>query len=604
MSSIQYLIGIDLGTTNCTLSYAPFSEESSVSPFLIPQVIGANSQSEQPALPSFIYFPLEEEIQGKIAAIEWDKERSYCTGIFARERGSELPNRLIASAKSWLCCSGIDRRAPLLPLESEGLPTKLSPLHACSHLLRHLKEAWNAKMGKAKFEKQQIYVTVPASFDPSARQLVQEAAELADYPEMILLEEPQAAFYAWLENHKESWRQKLKVGDRILVIDIGGGTTDFSLIGVENESGNLSLSRLAVGTHLLLGGDNLDLALAHFARAQIEQEGGQVDDWQMQGLIHSCRQAKELLLQEGGGDSVPITILGRGRRLIGGSITTQLRREDVDRLILDGFFPLISPDQHSPVEKRLGLQQVGLPYAQDPRVSSQLAKFLSMTGESENQSMERFQLPTAVLFNGGTLKSPALRNRLMELLNRWAQQFGKESIKELPGADYDQAVSIGAVCYGRARQGKGMRIRSGTSRSYFVGVEDACPAIPGLEPPLKAVCVAPFGMEEGTEVELDNREFALVVGEQATFRFFSRATSSLSDGSTAAVGSSIGRWKQELTELHPIEVRLEKGEEDGKMIHVKLKSRVTELGMLELFCSAPNGRKWKLEFDIRKESVS
>lgn len=596
----KYIIGIDLGTTNSTMAYASIANDSAhIEQFSIPQITTAGIQSDSLSLPSFHYFPLQEELNSKIAGIEWDKARKYCVGIFARDRGAEAASRMISSAKSWLCHSGIDRHSKLLPIQSEENTEKMSPLEACATLLQHMRESWDEKMPKDPFKKQQILITVPASFDPSARQLVQEAAKIAGYPEIILLEEPQAAFYAWVHDHADSWRKQLSVGDTILVVDIGGGTTDFSLISVDNEQGNLSLKRQAVGSHLLLGGDNIDLSLAYLAKGKLEEQGHEIDDWQLRSLTHACRQAKEKLMGDEAPKSADITIMGRSSKLIGGTLKTKIAREEMDRFIVDGFMPLIGPQDRSPTEKRVGIQQVGLPYAQDARITCQLAKFLSMTGEADSDAMDRFVIPSAVLFNGGTMKSTALRERMISLLNSWAKMLDKPAVKVLPNADLDFAVSRGAVYYGFARSGKAVRIKSGTSRSYFIGVEDAAPAIPGMPTPLKALCVVPFGLEEGSEVDLDQQEFSLVVGEPATFRFFSHATKQLSNGTEPNVGLAIKNWKQELTELPEIETRLEKSDGDGKTIRVRLKSRLTELGVLELWCVAPDGRKWKLEFNAR-----
>lgn len=607
MSGASFIIGIDLGTTNCTMSYTLIQPEDNKQPSLEQIAISQSMAAQMPgnsfSLPSFIYYPLPEELKAKVAELPWNSKNSFTVGTYARDRGAELPNRLIASAKSWLCHPGIDRREKLLPLEAEDENNRMSPLEACAEILRHLREAWNAAMPNAPFDRQIVLVTVPASFDPSARQLVQEAAEKAGYPEVVLMEEPQAAFYAWLYAHADEWRNQLQVGDSILVIDIGGGTTDFSLIGVEEEGGNLQLKRQAVGSHLLLGGDNIDLGLAYLVKQKLEDQGHHLDQWQLQTLVHQCRQAKEKLMGDEPPKSVDITVLGRGSRLIGNTIKSELTQEEAKRLIIDGFIPLVGPDERSPTERRAGIQQIGLPYVQDPRISCQLAKFLSMTGESESGQMDQFVLPTAVLFNGGTLKAPAIRKQLMTLLNDWAKKLKKPAVKELAGADYDYAVSRGAAYYGLARQGHAVRIRGGTSRSYFVGVEEATPAVPGMSPPLRAVCIVPFGMEEGEERNLDNQEFALVLGEQATFRFFSHSTQKLSSGQEPHVGTIIRNWKQELSELHPIETLLDKSESDGKTVRVKLKSKVTELGTLELWCVAPDGRKWKLEFDIRQDKA-
>lgn len=601
----DYIIGIDLGTTNCTVAYAETKvDKPSIKQFAIPQISAASTQAELFSLPSFIYFPLDGEIEAKAAGIEWDKGRRHCVGVFARERGAELPLRVISSAKSWLCHTGIDRREKFLPLNSDEQTIKKSPLEAIAETLLHIKEAWNFKMKEVPFEKQQILITVPASFDPSARQLVEEAAELAGFPEIVLLEEPQAAFYAWLHKHEDVWRNKLKVRDTVLVVDIGGGTTDFSLISVEDASGSLELKRLAVGSHLLLGGDNIDLSLAYLAKSKLEEQGHIIDDWQFQSMIHSCRHAKEQLLGVTPVESVDITVMGRGSKLIRGTIKTAITLKEVETFILDAFLPKIGAEERSKEEKRAGLQQIGLPYAQDGRISCQLAKFLSMTGENAQGDLTKFIVPTAVLFNGGTMKAQALQRRLVEILNDWATSLNKPEVHVLEDADLDFAVSSGAVYYGMAREGLKIRIKSGTSRSYYIGVEEAMPAVPGFSPPLKAVCIVPFGMEEGTEEELLSQEFSLVLGEIATFRFFSHGTPKLSNDIEPVIGTTVKNWKQELTELHPIETYLDKGELDGKMVRVKLKSKITELGVLELWCEGLDGRKWKLEFDIRDKNVS
>ncbi len=598
----KYLIGIDFGTTNCTLAYTlKDQEKDTIQQFNIPQLVAAGSQGAEPVLPSFVYFPLTEELAQKATDLDWVEGRPYILGRYAQERGAELPLQLISSPKSWLCHAGIDRRAPLLPLGEEQLHLKVSPLEACKDILLHLRESWEHTMVEAPFQKQEIYITVPASFDPSARQLILEAAELANYPEVILLEEPQAAFYAWLDLAGEDWRKGLKVGDHLLVIDIGGGTTDFSLITIDEEGGNLQLNRTAVGAHLLLGGDNLDLSLAHLAKSKFEEQGHEIDDWQMQAIVQAARQAKEKFFGDKPPESSDITIVGRGSRLIANTLKIELTREEVFRFILDGFFPEVSPTEQSKAEKHIGIKQIGLPYVQDPRITCQLARFLSQMGEENVGNTDRFIIPKAVLFNGGTTKSVAIRERLIAQLNLWAKEFEHPSVVELSKADYDFGVSRGAVYYGLARAGKAVRIKSGIGRSYFIGVEDAAPAVPGMETPMRAICVAPFGMEEGSEQTLEGQQFALVLGEQASFRFFSYPTEKFSDGSQPVMGTVVRRWKQLLTELHSIDVRLDKRPEDSKTVQVKLKSKVTELGVLELWCVANDGRKWKLEFDIRKE---
>lgn len=540
---MEPIVGIDLGTTNSTLAYAT---SSTIEQLPIPQMISREMEGEKFSLPSFYFFPLEEG--------------EPCVGWYAKERGAELPDRVISSAKSWLCHDLIDRRSPFLPLGE--LEQKRSPVDVCTAFLQHLKQALPLRPGT-------VLVTVPASFDPGARQLVQEATESAGFSEVILMEEPLAAFYAWLSAHEKEWRNLLKVGDTVLVVDCGGGTTDFSLIEVEDLDGELSLKRKAVGDHLLLGGDNIDLALAHLAQSKL---GDELDEWQFQSLVHASRNAKEKLLGRTPPESFDLTIQGRGSSVIGGSFQITLKREEVEKLLVDGFFPHVPLNVEIVEEKRSGISKVGLPFARDPRISAQLANFLA-TSET---------LPTAVLFNGGTMKAVAFQERILTLLSDWRG----EKVRNLPDADLDYAVSRGAVYYGWIRANNGLRVRAGTSRSYFIGVEGAAPAIPGVPPPMKYVRLVPFGMEEGSEVTLEEQRFSLRLEEKAFFRFFSQNNPQ----------------DEKLAELHPIEALLESQGEEGTTVMVKLTAKVTELGILELWCVAEDGRKWKLEFGgIRDE---
>ena len=595
-TSGSFIVGIDLGTTHCTLSYHSLEEKGAsgspeeITTLAIPQRLTAALEGASETLPSVAYFPLEEERE------QLGGEASYVLGGYARERGEEVPHRCVSSAKSWLCHSGVDRRSKLLPSQEHAW---MSPVEACTALLQYLRDVWNVTQPSHLLSDQQVLITVPASFDPSARQLVQEAAEGAGLGHAVLLEEPQAAFYAWLHKHPDEWRSLLKAGDSVLVIDIGGGTTDFSLIDVHDENGALALERRAVGAHLLLGGDNLDLALAYLCRHKLEEQGHDIDEWQMVALTHQCRKAKEEFLSEQAPTTKELTIQGRGTRLIGGSLSATLNREEALHVLIEGFCPFVGPSQQASSEQRLGIQQMGLPYAQDPRISSQLAHFLALKGETQETSLDNFVLPTKVLFNGGTVKASALRQRLMELLKNWAEELQQSVPEELPHPEFDLAVSRGAVYYGLVRNGTGIRIRSGTSRTFFIGVEQALPAVPGVPAPLEAVCVAPFGMEEGSEQTLTERKFALTLGQKATFRFFSRTAPTLADGTEVSLGSTVKRWRQELTELHPIEAILDAGTEGSRHLPVTLQAKVTELGVLELWCVSDEGERWKLEFDLR-----
>ncbi|MGL4424062.1 MAG: Hsp70 family protein, partial [Gemmataceae bacterium] len=477
-----------------------------------------------PLLPSFLYLPGPGEQPAGAMKLPWNagsEDPDYCVGEFARIFGSQVPTRLVVSAKSWLCHTGIDRKSACLPFRAPETGRKVSPLEASTRYLKHLAEAWNQAMARDvathRLEAQEIVLTVPASFDASARDLTVEAARAAGFEHLTLLEEPQAAFYSWLDTLGEKWRQEVRVGDMILVADVGGGTSDFSLIEVQEERGNLALSRLAVGDHLLLGGDNMDLALAHTAAAVLAKNGNKLDPNQMLQLTYGCRAAKELILSDITKQSAPVTVLGKGRSVVGGSIKHDLPRADVERVLLDGFFPECAVDAEPARSRSMGLQELGLPYVADAGVTKHLAQFLARQAAATER--KGALLPTAVLFNGGVFKAPALRERFLNVLAGWAKSTKSEPARSLAGADLDQAVAKGAAYYGLVRRGKGIRIRGGTARAYYIGVETAAPAVPGLPPQLRAVCVAPFGMEEGTETDIPGAEFGLVVGEEAEFRF-------------------------------------------------------------------------------------
>jgi molecular chaperone DnaK (HSP70) len=548
------IIGIDLGTTNCALA---FTREDSVDVFPIPQLVNPGEVREEPLLPSFLFLEGDPPI----------------VGVLAQKRGLENAGRLVSSAKSWLSHAGVDRTAAILPPNAPDGVLKISPVDASRRYLAHLRDAWNTKTPDASFDAHQVLVTVPASFDAVARDLTLKAAEEAGYRNVILLEEPQAAFYAWLERHPD-WRDRVGVGDLILVVDIGGGTTDFTLIAVREQDGGLALERIAVGDHILLGGDNIDIALAH----RVAQELPKLDAIQFHALWQQCRAAKERLLAEGqSAKEAPITILGRGTGVVGGTIKTKLKRADIDRILLDGFLPVVAMDE-VPQRRRAGLAEIGLPYAADAAITRHLADFLRRQGAT----------PTHVLFNGGVLRANLIRKRILEVLNGWLAQ----PVKALVGEDLMHAVARGAAYYGLARQGKGVRIRGGVPRSYYVGIETATPAVPGMAAPLKALTVAPFGMEEGTGHKFPNRVFALTVGEPAHFRFFQ--SSIRKDDPPGSMLDEIG---PELEELSPVEVSLPGNA--GEAVPVSLEALVTETGMLELWCVSRDGRRWKLEFNVR-----
>ena len=610
MSDPRYSIGIDLGTTHCALSYVDFSasdgEKTTQEILPVTQLTAPATIDNLPLLPSFLYLPHPSELAPFDLGLPWTGERDFAVGEMARSRGAGTPIRLVSSAKSWLCHPGVDRRAAILPNDAPPEVARVSPLETSIRYLTHLREAWDHAHPDAPFGEQQITVTIPASFDPAARELTAEAAQAAGYAGMTLLEEPQAALYSWIQKSGGEWRKQVRVGDIILVVDVGGGTTDLSLIAVVEREGNLELHRVAVGEHILLGGDNMDLALAHVVARKLAAQGTQPDPWQLRALTYACRAAKETLLTDAATDAVPLVVPSRGAKLIGGSIRTELTRAELTLTILDGFFPLVESNARPVSRARVGLTQLGLPYAQDAAVTRHLAAFLGrqVAALAELEGLQgaqpdgaSFLHPTAVLFNGGVFKSPLLVERILQTLNGWLAVEGAAPARLLEGADLDLAVARGAAYYGYVKRGQGVRIRGGIARAFYIAVESAMPAVPGLEPPVQALCVAPFGMEEGTEAELPAQEFGLVVGEPVHFRFFGSSVRRHDQ-----VGTLLDYWSpEELQELDEIQATLPpEGRSPGEIVPVKLHARVTEAGTLELEAiPRGTGERWKVEFDVR-----
>jgi molecular chaperone DnaK (HSP70) len=610
----KYIVGIDLGTTNSALARcdATAVEESCIEIRSIPQLVNPNEVAERSLLPSFLYIPGEFDFPKGSLALPWDAEPKLVIGELARKRGAESPNRLVASAKSWLSYAAVNRTAPILPWQAPEEVPKLSPVEASSQFLQYLRAVWDSgeegEQRKLALAEQDVLLTVPASFDEEARELTRRAAEQGGYQQVTLLEEPQAAFYAWLESQGDGWRRRIKVGDLVLVCDVGGGTTDFSLITVSEENGELTLKRVAVGDHILLGGDNMDLALARVLQQRLETSGHRIDTWQLHSLWHQCRIAKEKLFESRKTQKHPVTLLGKGTKLIGGTIKTELAREDLDQVLVEGFFPKVASDELPARQRRLGFQELGLPYAADPAITKHLARFLSeqVRNSPEAAGIRRgrsgLASPTHILFNGGVMKAAVLRDRVVEVLNNWLRQegldaLGAEQILEAP--DLEHAVARGAAYYGKARRGRGVRIRSGASRTYYIGIESAMPAVPGMEAPLKALCVVPFGMEEGTEATIPDKEFGLVVGEPAEFRFLSSSVRKQDQA-----GSLLEDWGSDLEELSPLEVTLKLDGQHGTVLPVRLETRVTELGTLEVWCVSRDGtNRWKLELNIREKTA-
>jgi len=596
MATPTYIIGIDLGTTNSVVAYTEADivpgQPSDIHIFEISQLVDAGVVEDRDMLPSFLLVPGEHDVSESAMALPWDEDNELIAGEFARNRGAELPHRLIASAKSWLCHPLVDRSQPILPWSSTiETESKKSPVEASATILEHIRDAWNYTMAEddddLRIEAQEILLTVPASFDAVARELTVKAAEMAGLEHVTLLEEPQAAFYAWIESMGDQWREDVAKGDLVLVCDVGGGTTDFSLIEITEEDGQLVLERIAVGDHLLVGGDNMDLALAYSLAQQMAEKGTRLDNWQMRGLWHSCRQAKERLLADADADEYPVTILGRGSSLIGGTQKTQLTRDSVNRVLVDGFFPKCEATTMPAQGNRVGLQELGLSYESDPSVTHHLAKFLHQNND---------RIPSAVLFNGGIMKADPIRQRITDLLTEWTPDDDAPAVREITSANFDLSVAKGAAYYGLARKGRGVRIRYGLNKSYYIGIAASMPAVPGIPAPTKALCIAPFGMEEGSQIQLEDREFALVVGQPAKFDFLG---SSRHDDQS---GDVIDDWEGEIKAITEIETTLDG--EAGSIIPVTLEIQVTEVGTLALWCvSKVDGRRWKLEFNVREQEA-
>jgi molecular chaperone DnaK (HSP70) len=609
----RFSLGIDLGTSNSAVAADNF-ESDEVTVVEITQILRPNQIGESSTLPSALYLPHPDEFPADAIQLPWaNNSGAAIIGHFAREHGALMPDRLVTSAKSWLSNFHVDPRRPVLPWRSEIKEPKLSAFDCSRLYLEHLKEGFlyaEQLQGRTwDLSEGQIVLTVPASFDEVARNLTAEAAEAAGLGKVTLLEEPQAAFYAWTARAAGSWRSQVNSGDIILVCDVGGGTADFSLIAISGKEGNLELERISVGEHILLGGDNMDLALAYTLQAQLESAGKTLDAWQFLALTHAVSRAKVDLFNDESVAQAPISVPSRGSSLFAKTVSATLDRQTLEQVVLDGFFP-ITKVTDLPAERRSsGLQEFGLPYASDPIVSKHLARFLtrSLLNVKASDSLKAlvgtsaeasgYLRPTAVLFNGGVFNAAPIRKRVLDLLGSWNRG---QAVRELEGFQPDLAVAKGAALYGRHRAtGKGIRIKAGTARSYYVGLESSMPAIPGFKPPIKALCVVPQGMEEGSELLIEEKEFGLMTGQPAEFRFFA---SEVRSGDTP--GQIIPNAESELEETSRLEVTLPaiEGLPEGQPVPVQMNPAVTELGNLELWMKhTDSDRRWKVEFQVRME---
>jgi molecular chaperone DnaK (HSP70) len=607
MARTQYIVGIDLGTTNCAVAYVDTRGRdrpaADLKLFEVPQLVAAGETQARAMLPSFLYLPGPHELPAGATRLPWAEAPDRVVGEFARAQGARVPGHLVASAKSWLCHPGVDREADILPWGAPSGSRRISPVEASADYLRHIRDAWNHRMSQGrpekKLEAQEVVLTVPASFDEAARELTVEAAKRAGLTSLTLLEEPQAAFYCWIVSHQEGWQRQVRGGELILVCDIGGGTTDFSLITVVETPTGPGFRRVAVGDHLMLGGDNIDLALAHKVEAKLG--GARLDTEQWSALRYACRTAKEKLLGDQPPGRWPVTIAGRGARVIGGSLQSELTREEVVGTVLDGFFPKVGRAEEPARGAKLGLQEFGLPFVSDPATPRHLAAFLrrhraeAILPEGHTPD-ERPARPDAILFNGGALTPQVVRDRIVQVVTSWFPDDPGPAYapRVLSNASLDLAVAYGAAYYGVVRRGGGIRIGGGTARSYYVGFQSERADRPWL-------CVVPRDAQEGDEVSIDHRDFDLLMGQPVQFPLAS--SSVRADDSP---GDLVAADPDSIRELPPLQSVMRVGRKaKAERVPVRLAARVTEVGTVELWCqSRTDDRRWRLQIQLRNPGAA
>lgn len=603
----RYIVGIDLGTTNCAVSWvdrhASEKKDKGIRIFDIPQLTGAGEVSTLPVLPSFYYIPGKYEIAAEDIRLPWNPDPTHVVGTFARELGGRVPSRLVASSKSWLCHAGADRRARILPWGAPDDIGKISPVEATASCLDHIRRAWNHSVaGSASgeddiLENQFLVITVPASFDEIARDLTMEAARVAGLPDVLLLEEPLSAFYSWLILHEHDWQEHVKPGELILVCDVGGGTTDLTLITlVETDGGSPRFERIAVGDHLILGGDNIDLALARLAESRFRSRT-RLDGDRWKSLCHLCRQAKENILNEGS-ESETITLMGEGSRLIGGTLSAGIDRKSLEEIVVEGFFPLAEKSQKSGKAHAKGISEFGLPYEQDPAITRHIGNFLETHADDITRLLgPREPFPDRILFNGGSLKSAVVQNRIREAVRHWFGGHDASRPRVLETRSLDLAVALGASYYGLVKTGQGVRVGSGSPRAYYLGIGESPDGGAGRlqENGKKAVCVVERGLDEGTRLALDKMAFDVLTNQPVSFDLYSSSYRSGDRfGDIVSVDDS-------MTALPPLETVIQFGRKGAKTaIGVTIEIEYTEAGVLALWCSSRStGHRWQLRFQLR-----
>ncbi len=630
----KYIIGIDLGTTNSAVSYVDlvnFAEKNDIEHkagkdcknrkkfikiFKIPQLTGSGEFSRLSVLPSFLYIPGEFDVSGEALKHPWKKESDRFAGAFARDHGSKIPSRLVSSAKSWLCHSKADRQAKILPWGSEGIE-KVSPVTATAEYLNHIKKAWNHSVRDEDYflENQFIIITVPASFDETARELTLAAAKEAGFgTDITLLEEPLAAFYAWLVMHENDWQSHVKPDDLIFVCDVGGGTSDFTLITLKESEGTPRFERLAVGDHLILGGDNIDLAIAGKIESKFKKHQSLTPDkWKT--LCHKSRQAKERILEKNE-NFVRITLKGEGRQLIAGTLAADLKKDELENILVDGFFPDVKRDETLKKNTGKAITEFGLPYEQEPAITKHIVWFLekhkqdikfnyiksapfnkvksahlkSLPVESvpENELM-----PDLILFNGGSLKPDIIQQRIRTAIRNWFNSKDENSPVILKNPDPDLSVAIGAAYYGLVKQGTGVKVGSGSPRSYYLGISDKKNDTETQTN--KALCIVERGLDEGSKINFPDMEFEVLANQPVSFDIFS---SSFRSGDKTGDIIEIDDSLSSMAPVHTVIRFGKKGEK--KAVPVRIEPEYTEMGTLAIWCrSLVTNHRWKLQFQLR-----
>jgi molecular chaperone DnaK (HSP70) len=594
---MRYIIGIDLGTTNSAVSYIDTNAKHLfVQTLAIPQFTAPGRIEYLATLPSFCYLRAREEWPTGAFKLPWKEEQTTFVGQFAKDHGARVPTRLVQSAKSWLCNVAADRRDRILPIDAADPSQRLSPVEASAKYLQHIKEAWNATIAKAdaasEFEAQEIILTVPASFDEVARSLTVEVARLAGFTHITLLEEPQAAFYSWIAQHEKSWEQGFKEGDAVLVCDVGGGTTDFSLIEVQQKGEKLTFQRMAVGDHLLLGGDNMDVSLAYYIEKKIESQGHPpLDSLQWLQLRAEARTAKERLLGDDSERAYTIVLQGTGASVIKGSLTYTIHKQEVEELLLSGFFGIYNLEEALQLRKAEGFRTMGLPYENEPSVTKQLAHFLQQA-----HYFQQGKGPSHVLFNGGAMKSFLFQQAITHSLKQW---YPNRSLTVLPSHSLDLAVARGAAYYGKVRQGLGVAIEGGLPRNYYLAI-DVKQA--NGEVSRKALTLLTKGAQEGDTFQPE-QIFTLLPNTPVVFHLLTSHVR-LHDHA----GQLVAIDENEMQAMPPIRTVLRFGKRQShptvqEPIPVRLGIRLTAVGTLDIWLeSQVTEHKWNLEFQIRSAS--